>query len=100
MSLGAKYRVTHDSVALLNSGWIGVIPVVQSGDDVGGGLVPKNYLQLPETYARRGTDASVMFLHDSRPNLCVNVHYCSYLEGSVSASAPGEFQSTCLRYFG
>ena len=54
VTVGAKYRVTHDGAALSNAGWIGVVPVKAAvgggdGDGGAGGLVPKNYLQLPET---------------------------------------------------
>ena len=46
---------------LLNAGWIGVVPVKKGsgGDgDGGGGLVPKNYLQLPETYVEGSVSAA------------------------------------------
>eukprot|EP01043_Picozoa_sp_COSAG02_P039632 COSAG02_NODE_3145_length_7289_cov_10.121280_2_plen_215_part_00 len=57
--LGNKYRVTHDGQSLLAAGWIGVVPVAARGvAEKRGGLVPKSYIQLPDSYKEGSVSAA------------------------------------------
>ena len=59
IALGRRYRVTHDTEALLAAGWIGVVPVAgEKAGNAGGGLVPRSYIHLPDSYQEGSVSAT------------------------------------------
>eukprot|EP01046_Picozoa_sp_COSAG06_P043084 COSAG06_NODE_5592_length_3377_cov_10.967663_3_plen_331_part_00 len=59
LTLGNKYRVTHDGEVLLSAGWIGVVPAGGgTSNQEDRGLVPRSYIQLPDAYLEGSVSAA------------------------------------------